>query len=67
MSVLLKIITKYVELTRIPIGDRDFYDQRKVEDLETLFDDTMTDIIDKRVEEALEQHVNGSNHDDSEY
>jgi predicted RNase H-related nuclease YkuK (DUF458 family) len=67
MKELMVILRKYVELTRIPYGDRDFYDQQKVEDLEELYSRTMNEMIDKRVEEALEQHENGKYHDNCDY
>jgi hypothetical protein len=68
MKELMVILRKYIEfLHDMPVGQRDYYDQQKVEDLEVLFDDALTDIIDKRVEEALEHHECGTYHNDSEY
>jgi len=68
LKELLQVIKKYVELTRIPVGDRDYYDQQKVEDLEVRFEDLVDDIVDQRVQEALAQHgtkfhpINDSNY-----
>ena len=59
---LLQVLKKYIELTRIPVSDRDYYDQQKVEDVGVRFEDLVDDIVDQRVQKALTQHVNGSNH-----
>jgi hypothetical protein len=83
MKELMVILRKYIEITKIPVNERDFYDQRKVENLEMMYSKTMDEVIakrfgelmvgrieeviDKRVEEALEHHECGTYHNDSEY
>ena len=54
MNELLEILEKYLQYQAMPTGERDYYDQRSVDEFRTKFGDKLSEIIDIHVEEALE-------------
>ncbi len=54
MNELLSLLEKYLQYVAKPVGERDYYDQRNVDETRTKFGDKLSEIIDVHVEEALE-------------
>jgi hypothetical protein len=54
MNELLAVLEKYLQYAAMPLGERDYYDQRKICETRVRFGELLEEVVDKRVEEAIE-------------